>query len=210
MFVVGVFWFFLGGFLCFLFLFVCFSRVSAKKNLGLFFAVSQARPGISSLNMFRFVGCTHGRKKNRRRLVFDQVLPERNTQPSHRACLKTGDLGTSRPGHSTAHGTALLKSAAACVCLECRRVSRAPRAPRVSLAVVSRVARASPRVTPSALLVAGVASSRGGLSSRRALPLVAAPSPPLSGASFRRASDELQTSFRRASDSPEKEGGRGG
>ena len=39
----GVFLFFWG-------IFFCFSRVSAKFFLGLFFAVAQAKPGISSLS----------------------------------------------------------------------------------------------------------------------------------------------------------------
>ena len=44
---LGVFWVFLG--VCFGVFFVCFSRVSANFFLGLFFALSQAKPGISSL-----------------------------------------------------------------------------------------------------------------------------------------------------------------
>ena len=138
----------------------------------------------------------HGRTKNRRRLVFDQVLPERNTQPSHRACLKTGDLGTSRLGHSTAHGTALLKSAAACVCVSSAVAARAHLARRACPSPSSRASLA-PLLVPRPLRCSLQGSPRLAAASRRVGPCR---SSPRRRPSRERASDELQTSFRRASD----------
>ena len=46
----------------FLGVFFCFSRVSAKKNLGFFFAVSQAKPGIPALCCKEFYNKTRPRR----------------------------------------------------------------------------------------------------------------------------------------------------